>query len=278
MNAFFSHIDRAKAGSVALFGLPTDGNASFLRGAARAPDLIRKALQSESSNLCAENGIELTAESGFVDFGNLDIGSSAKAIDSITAAVTRLLAYNLRPVALGGDHSITYPILRSFAAAHKAPTVLQFDAHPDLYDTFDGNRYSHACPFARIMEEKLVSRLIQVGIRAANAHQRQQAKRFGVEMLEMHFHSEPVELRLSGPVYVSIDMDVLDPAFAPGVSHPEPGGMTTRQVLDIIHRIRVPIAGADIVECNPDRDLGEITVRTAAKLLKEIAGSMLSAG
>jgi agmatinase len=278
MNAFFSHIDRAKTGSVAVFGLPTDENASFLRGAARAPDLIRKALHSESSNLYTENGIELTAESGFVDIGNLDIGSGAKSHDLIAEAVIRLLAQNLRPVALGGDHSITYPILRSFAAAHKAPTVLQFDAHPDLYDTFDDNRYSHACPFARIMEEKLARRLIQVGIRAANAHQRQQAKRFGVEMMEMRCMSEPVELRLNGPVYVSIDMDVLDPAFAPGVSHPEPGGMTTRQVLDIIHRIHAPIVGADIVECNPDRDVGEITVITAAKLLKEIAGSMLPAG
>jgi arginase family enzyme len=87
-----------------------------------------------------------------------------------------------------------------------------------------------------------------------------------------------VALELDGPVYVSIDIDVLDPAFAPGVSHPEPGGLSTRQVLDIIHRIRTPIVGADIVEVNPDKDAGDITARTAAKLLKEMAGNMLQAG
>ena len=260
-----------------VFGLPTDENSSFLRGAARAPDLIFNALHCESGNLCAENGVDLAAESGFVELGNLDFRDSPEAIDQITAAVTQLLAHNLRPVAVGGDHSITYPILRSFPAAYQDLTVLQFDAHPDLYDEFEGNRFSNACPFARIMEEKLVRRLIQIGIRSMNAPQRSQAQRFGVETVEMRTSSYPLELHLSSPVYVSIDMDVLDPAFAPGVSHPEPGGLSTRQVLDILHQIRVPIVGADIVECNPDRDRGGITVRTSAKLLKEIAGSMLRA-
>jgi arginase family enzyme len=128
------------------------------------------------------------------------------------------------------------------------------------------------------MEEKLADRLIQVGIRAMNTPQREQARRLKVETVEMRSWVDPVHLHLRGPVYLSIDMDVLDPAFAPGVSHPEPGGMSTRQVLEILHRIRVPIVGADIVEFNPDRDLGDITARTAAKLLKEIAGSMLQAG
>ena len=276
LNAFFTDIDRPAPGSVALFGLPTDSNSSFLRGAARAPDLIRKALYSPSRNLCAETGVELTAASGFADLGDLDIAEGRAEIDQISAAVSRLLALQLRPIALGGDHSITYPILRSFAAAGNHPTVLQFDAHPDLYDIFDGNRFSHACPFARIMEEKLARRLIQVGIRASNAPQRQQARRFDVQTLHMHSISNSLELQLSGPVYVSIDMDALDPAFAPGVSHPEPGGLSTRQVIDIISRIRVPIVGADIVEYNPERDLNELTATVAAKLLKETAGRMLA--
>ena len=278
MNTFFTDNDPPAPGSVAFFGLPTDSNSSFLRGAARAPDLIRKALYSPSRNLCAENGVELTAASGFADLGDLDIAEGRAGADQITAAVSRLLALQLRPIALGGDHSITYPILRSFAAVRDDLTVLQFDAHPDLYDVFDGNRFSHACPFARIMEEKLARRLIQVGIRASNIPQRRQARRFDVQTLHMHSISNSFELQLSGPVYVSIDMDALDPAFAPGVSHPEPGGLSTRQVLDIIGRIRVPIIGVDIVETNPERDLGGLTVMTAAKLLKEIAGCMLAPG
>ena len=279
MNAFIPHTDPPTPGSVAVFGVPTDENASFMRGAARAPDIIRKALHSESSNLCTEKGIELAVDPRFADLGNLEIGSGSGARERITASVTRLLEHKLKPLALGGDHSISYPILQAFASASKDTglTVVQFDAHPDLYDAFDGKRFSNASPFARIMEENLASRLIQVGIRGMNTHQREQAERFGVETMQMHLHGVPLALELEGPVYVSIDMDVLDPAFAPGVSHPEPGGLSTRQVLDIIHRIRAPIVGADIVEFNPDKDAGDITARTAAKLLKEMAGSMLQA-
>lgn len=278
MNVFFSDTLPPKAGSVAVFGVPTDENASFLPGAARAPGLIRSVLHSPSGNLCAENEIELSPESGFVDLGDLDLESGDAAREQVTAAIAQLLEYNLKPVALGGDHSITYPIIRAFCAVHEDLTVLQFDAHPDLYDTFEGLRFSNASPFARIMEENRIRRLIQVGIRAMNTVQRRQAHRFGVETKDLHSHGVPVELNLDGPVYVSIDMDVLDPAFAPGVSHPEPGGLSTRQVLDLIHRIGVPILGADIVEFNPDRDVGDMTARTAAKLLKEIAASMLQTG
>ena len=267
---------RPPPGSVAVFGLPIDENSSYLRGAAQAPDLIRKALHSESSNLCTEGGIELSSDSRFVDLGNLDFEAGSVATEPIAAAVSGLLERKLRPLALGGDHSVTYPIIRSFAAFHTELTVLQFDAHPDLYDTFDGQRYSNASPFARIMEERLVQRLIQVGIRAMNGEQRKQAERFGVETMEMRTCGVPTDLKLSGPVYVSFDMDVLDPAFAPGVSHPEPGGLSTRQALDILHRIHAPIIGADIVEFNPHRDHGELTARTAAKLLKEIVGRMLA--
>ncbi len=280
MKSFFPHTDPPAPGSVAVFGVPTDENSSFMRGAARAPDTIRGALLSESSNLCTESGVELAENPRFADLGNLDIGTGSSAREQIAAAVTRLLEGKLKPIALGGDHSISYPILRSFASAHKDTglTVVQFDAHPDLYDTFDGERFSNASPFARIMEENLASRLIQIGIRAMNTHQRQQADRFGVETMQMNTHGVPVALELDGPVYVSIDIDVLDPSFAPGVSHPEPGGLSTRQLLDIIQRIRAPIVGADIVEVNPDKDAGDITARTAAKLLKEIAGIMLQTG
>ena len=108
-------------------------------------------------------------------------------------------------LSLGGDHFVTYPILRGFVAAGDRVTIVHVDAHPDLYDELDGDRLSHACPFARIMEEGLADRLIQFGI--------------------------------DGPVYVSIDVDGLDPAYAPGVSHHEPGGLTMRQVLDILHTL-----------------------------------------
>jgi agmatinase len=176
---------------------------------------------------------------------------------------------------LGGDHAITYPIMRAYATKYGDLAVLHLDAHPDLYDEFEGNRSSHACPFARIMEEGLVKRLVQVGVRTMNPHQRAQARRFGVEVVEMRQYQPGLALELDGPLYVSIDLDVLDPAFAPGVSHHEPGGLSVREVLQLIQELRVPVVGADIVELNPHRDPVGCTAMVAAKLLKEITAVML---
>ena len=102
-------------------------------------------------------------------------------------------------------------------------------AHPDLYEEFEGNRLSHACPFARIMEAGLAKRLVQVGIRTLNRHQREQAEKFGVDMIEMRSLGAFDKLKADGPVYITFDTDVLDPAFAPGVSHREPGGISVRE-------------------------------------------------
>ena len=173
----------------------------------------------------------------------------------IEGFVSALLDQDLRPIFLGGDHSVTFPIIRAFRRKYRDLTILQFDAHTDLYDIFEGNRYSHACPFARIMEEGLANRLVQVGIRTLNHHQREQAKRFGVEMIEMKDWREGRVLVFEGPVYISFDLDALDPAHAPGVSHHEPGGFTTRQVVDTLLALQAEVVGADLVEFNPRRDV-----------------------
>ena len=163
----------------------------------------------------------------------------------------------------------------AFARKYKDLNVLHFDAHPDIYDSYQGNRNSHASPFARIMEQGLVKRLVQVGIRTFTADQREQVKKFGVESIEMRNLTGNIELAFDGPVYISFDVDALDPAFAPGVSHREPGGMSTRQALDLIQRLRGKVVGADIVEFNPRMDPLHITGTVCAKLLKEIAARML---
>jgi arginase family enzyme len=125
------------------------------------------------------------------------------------------------------------------------------------------------------MEEKLVKRLVQVGIRTFNAHQREQVKKFGVEAIEMRQLRADLELVFDSPVYISFDIDALDPAFAPGVSHREPGGMSTRQAIDLIQRMKGKVVGADIVEFNPRMDPLHITGTVCAKLLKEIAARMV---
>jgi arginase family enzyme len=125
------------------------------------------------------------------------------------------------------------------------------------------------------MEERLADRLIQVGLRTINDHHREQFARFGVEAIEAGRCGGPLRFDFTTPVYVSMDIDALDPAHAPGVAHREPGGLSTRQVIDLIHSIDRPIVAADIVEYNPRCDLSNLTALVAAKLVKEIAGAML---
>jgi agmatinase len=259
-----------------LLGICSDANSSFLRGAAEAPPLIRAALHNGSSNLTSETGVCLAGDPRFVDLGDTAFAGDNEAFAAIEAQVAAVAGAGGLPLTLGGDHAITYPIVRALARRHGPLNILHFDAHPDLYDELDGNRLSHACPFARIMEEGLAARLVQVGIRTLNAPQRAQAERFGVEVHEMRsLHGPAFEPDLAAPVYVSFDMDALDPAFAPGVSHFEPGGLSVRDVISIIHRLTARVIGADIVEYNPRHDVHGMTAMVGAKLVKEIGGVML---
>jgi agmatinase len=185
------------------------------------------------------------------------------------------LAPRLPLLSLGGDHSITFPVLRAFHQVYGPLDILHLDAHSDLYDSFEGDSYSHARPFARIMEQGLCSRLVQVGIRSITKHQQEQAERFGVTVISMNQVLRVAIPRFEKPIYISLDMDVLDPAYAPGVSHHEPGGLSTRELLTIIRGLNVPIVGADIVEYNPKRDLNSMTAMVCAKIFKELAAKML---
>lgn len=275
MSDFRESFDALRPGVVAVVGIPYDQNSSFMQGPASAPARIREALHSGSANLCSEGGIDLGTELRFHDLGDLELADGVAALAKIEEIIESLLEREVYVLSLGGDHAITYPILRAYGKRYDKLNLLQLDAHPDLYDEYEGNRYSHACPFARIMEENLAGRLVQVGIRTMNAHQRTQAERFGVEVIEMKRWQPETGLDFEGPLYLSLDMDVLDPAFAPGVSHHEPGGLSTRDVLRLIQNLRVPIVGADIVEFNPRRDPLGITAMVAAKFLKEIAGRMV---
>ena len=264
-----------KPGMVAIIGIPFDANSSYLQGSALAPAQIRKIWSNGAINLCSESGVDLSDHPEFIDLGDMKIDAASDAIDKIESTVAELLNRDIRLISLGGDHAITYPILKSYHSRYPELEVLHLDAHPDLYESYGGNRYSHACPFARIMEEKLASRLVQIGIRTLNAHQKAQADRFGVEIINMQNFQDSQAVKLRGPLYLSIDLDVLDPAFAPGVSHHEPGGMSTRQLIELIQELQIPLVGADIVEFNPRRDPAEITAMVAVKILKEVAARML---
>jgi arginase len=261
-----------------LIGLPYDASSSYLRGPAEAPPLIREALHSPAGNDWTERLDDLAGREGLSDAGDLSLSAGAEARTQIEAGIAALLAGDGRPLALGGDHSVTYPILRAVNRVYPRPTILHVDAHPDLYDEFEGDRFSHACPFARVMEEGLADRLVQVGIRTMTRHQHDQAARFGVEVIDMRAWFAGVRPILEGMVYISIDLDGLDPAFTPGVSHWEPGGLTVREVLGLVQGTGGFVVGADVVEFNPRRDPSGVTAVVAAKLVKELASRMLLPG
>ena len=169
-------------GMPVILGIPLDHNSSFLRGPAEAPALIRGALYSDAWNKWTETRIDLSREGAFEDDGDLENMDAPDAFARIEAAVAKIVEEKKRPVSLGGDHSITYPILRGVGKRIPGITLVHFDAHPDLYANYEDNPRSHASPFARIGEEKLVQRLIQIGIRTLNGHQQEQAAKYGVEI------------------------------------------------------------------------------------------------
>jgi agmatinase len=260
---------------ISVLGIPLDENSSYLKGSALAPDKIRESFQSDSANTFTENGVDLDQATTWQDLGNVKISGMPASFQQITSAVQDELKKGNKVLSLGGDHSITYPIVKAFAAYHKDLNILHFDAHGDLYDSFEGSKFSHACPFARIMEENLAARLIQIGIRTLTSHQREQVKRFHAEVIEMKDWTDSMQFSFTGPVYVSLDLDALDPAFVPGIAHYEPGGFSTRQVIAILQGLQGNIVGADIVELNPHRDINNMTGMVAAKLFKEILSKMI---
>ena len=267
-----------KPGNLVILGLPADDKSSYLRGAAAAPVAIRAAYACPSSNTCAEDGSDLELWPNLGDLGDLPLAGRLDAA-AIEGAVAEALGRGARLLCLGGDHAVSYPVLRGYLRARAKPIdVLHLDAHNDLYEDFEGDPLSHACPFARACEEGAIGRLVQVGIRGMTPHLRAQAERFGVEVIDMRSWSAGARPNFAGEFYLSLDLDALDPAFAPGVSHHEPGGLTTREALTLVQSCPGTLVGADLVELNPGRDPSGVTAMVAAKFLKEILSRMARGG
>jgi arginase len=259
--------------TVALLGFGWDRSSSYAQGPAMAPRTIESLLFCDASGRYSLNGSDVSQLITAREFPDLNV-DAAIARDRITDCVRSHLAQGLRPISLGGDHSVTFPILRAFQEKFGAIDVLHVDAHPDMYDAYEGDPYSHASPFARALESGCIRRLVQVGIRAADPEHARMAERYGVVMLGAESLANIPQAVFEGPLYLSIDLDGLDPAFAPGVSHPEPGGLTTREVLGLIARVSGALVGADVVELNPERDVNLQTAGVAVRLVKELAAKM----
>lgn len=279
MTDFGGAIKQSQEYNIAIIGVPFDEKSCYLRGASKGPQAIRAASTGKAINPWTELSANLEEEAVLTDLGDIDVsGDFFDVFSRIEENILEILEKKAVPVVLGGDHSISYPVVKAFARKFKPLDILHFDAHPDLYEEFHGDPYSHACPFARIMEEGLAQDLVQLGIRAATGEQRARALKDRVRMIEMKDINENLSsfsLEFSNPLYISFDMDALDPAFAPGVAHHEPGGLSTRQAISILHALNARIVGLDVVEVNPERDASGITAAAAVKIIKEVVGKII---
>lgn len=272
---------------VALVGVPYDGGTSYRVGSRHGPREIR----SQSSLIRTYSYFQKVAPFDgmtVVDAGDLDVppvGSIEQAYSAIEAGVARILAAGATPMAVGGDHSISLPILRAVARARGGPVgFVQFDSHIDTWPEYFGGKYFHGSPFYWAVEEGLVdpARFVQVGIRGPgygdddfDFHRQRgltvvtidQVKADGVDRT-----TDALRRVLDGPTYVSFDIDAVDPAFAPGTGTPEVGGLTSHEAQRLVRGLGgLPIVGCDLVEVSPQYDgPGQITALLAANLLFEM--------
>jgi agmatinase len=210
---------------------------------------------------------ELTAR----DAGDLNLSVTAStAFEQIESAVSEIIEIGSTPIILGGDHSITIPSFRAVHSHHKNLKLLYFDAHPDLYSDFQGDRLSHACVVARILELDGISGsdITQVGIRTTSCEQIPAQKETGINTIHA-WEIEEFLYKEEAHVYLSIDIDVLDPAFAPGCGNPVPGGITTRELISAIRKIKANVVAVDLVEVNPQIDASGNTAVAAVRILAE---------
>ena len=267
-------------------GVPFDLGTSNRSGARFGPRGIR----NESAMIRPYN--MWTRISPFDSLQIADIGDVAintfnllKSVDIIEQAYDQIAAHGAAPFTLGGDHTIVLPILRALAKKHGPVGVVHIDAHADVNDVMFGERIAHGTPFRRLVEEKLVepSRVVQIGLRttgyAADDFDWPRQQGFRVVQAEDCWHKsltplmEEVREQLGdeGPVYISFDIDGLDPAYAPGTGTLEPGGLTSAQAFEIVRGCRgLNVIGGDMVEVSPAYDHGGITATLAANLLYEM--------
>jgi agmatinase len=276
------------ANNLTVVGVPWDVTSSYRRGAAAGPDAIRRATSSRLYNRFTEQGLDLGTLWKVCDHGNVKARSVSGLKKALAKAVDLHNHHDQTTLFLGGDHFITYPCFSVVAEkCRRRLSLLYVDAHPDLYETYEGVAYSHATVVSRILDEKNLSSgdVCYLGIRASTREQDERIKSLG---LTVHTTRDVCEkgcdavgslIRselLQKPTYLSLDLDCLDPAFAPGVGNPQPGGLSVRQILDTLHALAgLEVVAADIVEYSPKAESeARTTAFTSAILIKELMGMM----
>jgi agmatinase len=278
------HIPRAEELDIALIGVPFDGGTTYRPGPRFGPRNIRvqSAMIRPWNPVLKVNPFEKWR---IADFGDLSINplSIEDTYQRITEQLDAVLRAGARPVCVGGDHSILLPILRAVHKHHGPVAFVQLDAHGDTWGGYFGSPHSHGTPVKYAIEEGLIEkgRALQVGLRGqvygeedfefARKHRIQiitseEFHRGGVDLVKRHL----ARLR-SRPVYLTLDIDVVDPAFAPGTGTPQVGGLSSAEIIDLVRSLQgLKLMGCDLVEVSPPYDNGEITSLLAANLLYEL--------
>ena len=271
---------------VAIVGIPFDAGTSYRPGARFGPQAIRQASRHLRTQYHPAYDTEPFAEQQVADAGDIACNpyNIEKAVVEIQKAATELLSKVDRIISLGGDHTIALPLLRAVNHHHGPVALVHFDAHLDTWDTYYGAPYTHGTPFRRAAEEKLFleSASMHVGIRGPlySRDDLKNDKELGFKVIHCdEFQSEGIEHVVKrirdrvgdNPMYLSIDIDVLDPAHAPGTGTPEIAGMSTRELVGVLRGLAgLNIISADVVEVSPAYDHAELTSLSAATTVFEI--------
>lgn len=281
-------LDQVGRADVAVLGAPFDSAATFRPGARFGPAAIREAsllLRPYNERLAvAPFAAVQMADAGDAPASPIGVEEGHAAIE---AAARELTGAGACVLGLGGDHSVALPLLRAAAAAHGPLSLLQLDAHTDTWESYFGARYTHGTVFRRAVEEGIVdaSASVQIGLRGSlyAASDLDENRDLGFATLLARELDEvgvagALELagdRLRSPVYISVDIDVLDPAFAPGTGTPEAGGLTSRELLAVLAGLAglgLEIGGADVVEVSPPYDPSGVTAVAGANAAYELLG------
>jgi agmatinase len=287
--ALLPRLDQVEHADIVVVGVPFDGGVSYRPGARFGPAHVREASRLLRPYNPAQD-IEPFATQQVADAGDISANpfNITEAVEQIQTAAHSLTAGGSRLVAIGGDHTIALPLLRNVAAQHGPVAVIHFDAHLDTWDTYFGAPVTHGTPFRRASEEGLIdlTASVHIGTRGP-LYSRQDLRddeRLGFAIISsQEIEDEGVGSAIERmhkrigdrPVYVSIDIDVLDPAHAPGTGTPEAGGLTSRELLTILRSLtRTRLVGADVVEVSPAYDHAQLTAIAASHVAYELISAM----
>lgn len=275
-NVFIKSHPSFEESKVVLYGMPMDWTVSYRPGSRFGPARIREVsigLEEYSPYLDRE-----LDEVKYFDAGDIPLpfGNAQKSLDLIEEFVDKVLDAGKMPLGMGGEHLVSWPVIKAVYKKHPDLAVIHMDAHTDLRSEYEGEPLSHSTPIRKTAELIGPQNVFSFGIRSGMKEEFQWAKEVGMHISKFDVHKPLMEIlpKLAGrPVYVTIDIDVLDPAHAPGTGTVDAGGITSRELLASIHEIArsdVRVVGADLVEVAPIYDVSEQTANTASKLIREM--------